>query len=234
MHSASPAAGPANRTRAEFRALGTTASIDVTDPERLGPGQDMLTKELDEIDRACSRFRGDSELSRLNATPGRPVTVSELLIQAIETALWAAEITEGDVDPTCGQALIDLGYDRDFTEIVQHGTRIRIVPRPVPGWQRVVIDRAARTVCVPAGVVVDLGATAKALAADRAASRIAKALCCGVLVNLGGDIAIAGEPPESGWWVEVSDVADIVRLLRPAAEQHDRAMERVQLPLTLF
>jgi DNA processing protein len=33
---------------------------------------------------------------------------------------------------------------------------------------------------------------------------------------------------------EVNDVADIVRLLRPAAVQRNRAMERVQIPLTLF
>lgn len=170
-------------------------------------GRDLLAKELDEIDRACSRFRADSELSRLNATAGRPIAVSALLMQAIDTAVWAAEVTDGDVDPTCGQALIDLGYDRDFSEIDHHGTPIRVVPRPVPGWQRLAIDRAARTVCVPAGVVVDLGATAKALAADRAAIHLAAALGCGVLVNLGGDIAIAGELPESGWWVEVSDVA---------------------------
>ena len=49
------------------------------------------------------------------------------------------------------------------------------------------------------------GATAKALAADRIAARAADAAGCGVLVSLGGDVAIAGEPPGEGWQVGVAD-----------------------------
>ena len=74
-----------------------------------------------------------------------------------------------------------------------------------PGWRLVELDVRQRTVRVPAGTLLDLGATAKALAADRAAARIAAAVGCGVLVNLGGDIAVAGQPPAGGWRIEVTD-----------------------------
>ena len=73
------------------------------------------------------------------------------------------------------------------------------------GWQPVQLDRARRTARVPAGVLLDLGATAKAFAADRAADRIAAASGCGVLVNLGGDIRVAGPPPDGGWCVGIAD-----------------------------
>jgi thiamine biosynthesis lipoprotein len=68
-------------------------------------------------------------------------------------------------------------------------------------------DPALRQVRVPAGVVLDLGATAKALAADRAAATIAAELGCGVLVNLGGDIRVAGPPPAEGWRIGIADDA---------------------------
>jgi thiamine biosynthesis lipoprotein len=61
---------------------------------------------------------------------------------------------------------------------------------------------------VPAGVLLDLGATAKAIAADRCARRVHDVTGSGVLVNLGGDIATAGPSPEGGWQVLVHDDDD--------------------------
>jgi thiamine biosynthesis lipoprotein len=66
-------------------------------------------------------------------------------------------------------------------------------------------DQDLGTVCVPAGVELDFGATAKALAADRAARAAADATGAGVLVSLGGDIAVAGSAPADGWTVRVTD-----------------------------
>jgi thiamine biosynthesis lipoprotein len=81
--------------------------------------------------------------------------------------------------------------------------RIRIRPRPT--WRNVVLDARSRTVRIPPGATLDLGATAKALAADRAADAVHEETNCGVLVNLGGDIAVAGAVPDGGWSVMVSD-----------------------------
>jgi thiamine biosynthesis lipoprotein len=193
---------------ASFRALGTSASLLVDSPAALERGRSLLEAELAEIDLACSRFRPDSQLSEINRAQGRPVRVSSLLTEALAVALDAAEATAGAVDPTCGGTLIDLGYDRDFAEVAQDGARPVVTVREVPGWQSVELDREGNLVRVPPGLALDLGATAKALAADRAAARIHAAVGCAVLVNLGGDIAVAGEAPEGGWRVRVTDDED--------------------------
>jgi thiamine biosynthesis lipoprotein len=120
-------------------------------------------------------------------------------------ALAAARLTGGDVDPTCGTSLIRLGYDRDFARARRHTSTLRQPAAPAPGWRSVEFDPVLGQVRVPAGVVLDLGATAKALAADRAALTIEAEAGCGVLVNLGGDIRVAGPPPPGGWQVGIAD-----------------------------
>ena len=187
------------------RALGTFATLLIADPAALEPAWAMLTAELRAVDVACSRFRRDSELWRVNHARGRPVHVSPLFAQALAVALAAAELTSGDVDPTCGGSLVRLGYDADFEQVRRKTSTLRHYPAPAPGWRSVEYDPVPRVVRVPAGAVLDLGATAKALAADRAAVQIAAALGCGVLVNLGGDIRVAGDPPAGSWRVGIAD-----------------------------
>jgi thiamine biosynthesis lipoprotein len=187
-----------------FPALGTTAALAVTEESALPGARAILDSELAAVDRACSRFRPDSELSRLNAAAGGSLDVSDLLLEALEVALSAAATTDGLVDPTVGRTMDAIGYDRDFRAIgplVEAGT-------PEPNgldWTAVTVDRSARRARLPRGVALDLGATAKALAADRCARRISEAIGGGVLVSLGGDIAAAGQAPEGGWIVHVTD-----------------------------
>lgn len=186
----------------EFRALGTSAVVLVTEPGRLRAAERTVRARLDALDLACSRFREDSELSRLR--PGVATRISPLLAEALEVALRAARLTGGLVDPTVGAAVRELGYDRDFAAMPKDD------PRPVqaqaaPGWHRVLLDRATGEVVVPRGVELDLGATAKAMAADDAAQAVAQECGCGVLVNLGGDIGVAGPPPPGGWQIAVAD-----------------------------
>ena len=194
-------------------ALGTFATVLVADPSALAPARDLLAAELAAIDAACSRFRPDSELSVACAAGGQPVPVSPLFAEALSVALEAARLTDGDVDPTCGRALAGLGYDRDFASARQDTSPLRSLhslrqpPLPGGGWRGVLLDTARQEVTVPDGVLLDLGATAKALTADRAAARIAATVGCGALVNLGGDISVAGQPPEGGWLVGVADDA---------------------------
>jgi FAD:protein FMN transferase len=189
---------------AQFSALGTSASLLVTDPGGTDRARALLRAELDAIDRACSRFRPDSELWRVNNAHGRAMRVSALLAEAVAVALAAADVTDGDVDPTCGGSLMRLGYDRDFAVARRDTSPLPQPAVPAAGWQAVELDRGRRKIKLPGEVTLDLGATAKALAADRAAARIAAALRCGALVNLGGDIAVAGGPPEQGWLVGIA------------------------------
>jgi FAD:protein FMN transferase len=189
---------------ASWEAIGTTVSVHVTDPDDLDVARRAVDAEVAAIDAACSRFRADSELMRLNARGGRATPVGPLLSEAIACALRAARLTGGIVDPTIGEAVVLAGYDRDFAQLAAQAGPLRAAH--VPGWRVVRHDPARRVVTVPAGVQLDLGALAKALAADRAAAAAAAACPgCGVLVNLGGDIAVAGPAPEDGWTVGVGD-----------------------------
>ena len=194
---------------AEWKAIGTTIRVVVTDPGRLDSARAMLTDDLAALDLACSRFRADSELIRLESRAGRPTTVSALLAGAVRAALRGAQLTDGLVDPTVGRAMEDMGYDRDFASVPaddRAGDALRVTVSHVPHWRQIQLDDATKQLTVPAGVRLDLGATAKAWAADHSAEGIARVLGCGVLVSLGGDIAVAGEVPPGGWPVRVQDV----------------------------
>jgi thiamine biosynthesis lipoprotein len=267
-------------TRAKWQALGTSVELVVnpentpaardrhsgaddqhawaTGSDALAQARKILERQLDEVDRVCSRFREDSELMRVNAQAGRTVRVDPRLIDAVELALRAAELTDGDVDPTVGTALLLAGYDRDIqlldrissatTEIhrisptTTEAQRIspattethRIPPATketdtgacstpaapnirvsaIGGWRAVELDRERSTLRIPRGTKLDLGATAKAWAADRAALAIYNTVGCGALVSLGGDISTAGPAPTeqpvgrqvlAGWRIHVTD-----------------------------
>ncbi len=188
-----------------FPAFGTTAVLVVTDPAALGTARAIADAELAAVDMACSRFRPDSELSRLNAAHGELTPVSELFAELIAEALRAAEVTDGDVDPTCGQALALAGYDRDFAELEAGAATAGPPAGPVPGWRSVWLDPGRPAARLARGAQLDLGSTAKAWAADRCARLVAEDAGCGALVSLGGDIAVAGRPPGDGWQVRVTD-----------------------------
>ena len=199
---------------ARWRALGTSAVLVTSDAAALAEARAAVERELAAIDLAASRFRADSELSALNAAAGRPVLVSPLLAQAIGVALRAARTTHGAVDPTLGAELVRAGYDRDFDELPpakaeagmgDGGADAGGVPRRRQPWPAVKLDPLTRRVTLPPGVALDLGATAKALAADRAARAAHAAAGCGVLVSLGGDVAVAGPPPADGWAIHVTE-----------------------------
>ena len=227
------AAAPAQDT---FRVFGTTATLLITEASALPAARRLADAEFAAVDLACSRFRPDSELSALNAAGGATVRISELFAELLGEALRAARLTDGAVDPTCGRALAELGYDRDFGLLepapaaapgtagpgraspgpagsgpaspgpASSGPASHVPPaRAVPGWRSVQLDTGPPRVTLAGGAQLDLGATAKARAADRCAAAIAGQLGCGVLVSLGGDIAVAGPVPAGGWRIRVTD-----------------------------
>jgi thiamine biosynthesis lipoprotein len=187
-----------------MRAIGTTALVAVTGPVTVETAGRILRDELVAIDDTCSRFRSDSELSALHRANGARVKVSGLLFEAITVACDVARRTDGAVDPTVGSAVEALGYDRDYDDLDPWGAELDAAPRPAPGWWQIELDGRDRTVRVPPGVHLDLGSSAKALVADRAARRIAAAAHTGVLVSIGGDVATAGPAPRGGWAVGIA------------------------------
>jgi thiamine biosynthesis lipoprotein ApbE len=180
---------------ATWRALGTGVQLVVSD--HLEQARSAVEQVLAEVDLAASRFREDSELVQLPV--GEWKRVSPLLARFLTVARDAAEWTDGLVDPTVGTSLRDLGYDRTFTQVTSNGTPLTLVRRPV-GWRHLEID--GLRVRGPEGL--DLGATAKGLAADLCAAAAAN-VSESVLVGLGGDLATAGDRV---WPVLVRDTSD--------------------------
>lgn len=193
---------------AERDALGTTARLVVWPPDALDPAMAAVDRVLAALDLQASRFRQDSEISWIHRGGGGLFMLSDGLAEAISVALAAARWTGGLVDPTVGDALISLGYDRDFAAIDPDRPGPPGTPAPAPGWQAVRLD--GPLLQLPAGVRLDLGATAKGLGSDRAAraALAAAGRTGGVLVSLGGDIAVAGQPPRDGWPILVADLPD--------------------------
>ena len=188
-------------TARSFRALSTTATVVVS--AHADEAERILRDEVDAMDRTCSRFRPDSELAHVHANAGRTVKVSSLLFEALDVAYSVAERTQGAVDPTIGHAMEALGYDRDFERIETRPIEMARLG-PVPGFRHLHLDRQRRAVRIPRNIRLDLGSSAKAFLADRAADHIAEELGSGALVSIGGDVAVAGEPPPEGWAIGIA------------------------------
>lgn len=207
-HTAGHAAAQAEASDV-FAVWGLTARIVVDDPRALPEARRLADDELAAITAACSRFC-DSELTRVNARTGRsdPIELSPLLAEFVAVALAAAADTDGDVDPTLGGDLDRLGYDRDFASLALDGmpaldSMTASVESRRPGWPRIALT--GRMLSLPDDLRLDLGATAKARAADRIAARIAERTGSDVLVELGGDLATAGRGGRL-WEVLVQDL----------------------------
>jgi FAD:protein FMN transferase len=193
---------------AQREALGTTARLAVWPPAEAGAAMAAVDAVLAALDLQASRFRPDSEISWLHRSAGGLFALSDGLAEAVRVALEAARWTGGLTDPTVGEALISLGYDRDFAAIDPDRREPPPAPKPAPGWQQVRLD--GPLLWLPADVRLDLGATAKGLGSDRAARAVMAATghTGGVLISLGGDIATAGMPPRDGWPIVAADRPD--------------------------
>jgi thiamine biosynthesis lipoprotein len=184
-----------------WQALGTYIGLVTADSDRLAAAKAGSERLLEAIDRACSRFRPDSDLVRANRAAGNWVRVDPLLSQAVAVAIQAAEATAGLVDPTLGGQLVALGYDRDLKEVraaepeAAEYASDRLVstspglPALAQGWRAIGIDPTGG-LRVPKGVSLDLGATGKAFAADLIAATVPALTGTSLVISLGGDVAI--------------------------------------------
>lgn len=192
---------------AEWPVWTTTARVVVTDPATLTRARGLVADHLARVDAAASRFRPDSEVSRLAEADVPPTArISPLLAELIQAALDAAGTTGGAVDPTLGWTLTELGYDSDLDARAHESSAVpagQIVVHRRTDWRVVRVDGLYLT--MPPGTLLDLGATAKAHAADHCATTVARRLGCGVMVSLGGDLRVAGPAPDGGWGVLVQD-----------------------------
>jgi thiamine biosynthesis lipoprotein len=189
-----------------FPAMGTT--ISVLAPEETAEAARDATRWLfAEWEAVLSRFRSDSELSRLNARAGEWVPVSSLLFIVTATALDAAHATNGVFDPTLLRQLVSLGYDRTFSSLPPVAPPLGEAIQPGGGWRGIRIDRGERRIFLPEGVALDFGGIAKGMAADAAIERLREMGVASGCVNAGGDLATFGTAPDGdGWPIGVQGV----------------------------
>ena len=182
-----------------FPAMGTTISV-LTPEENAEAARDTTRWLFAEWEAALSRFRSDSDLSRLNARAGDWVQVSPLLFTVTATALEAAQATNGIFDPTLLRQLVSLGYDRTFTARPPIAPSLSEMIRPGGGWRGIQLDRGERRIFLPVGVALDFGGIAKGMAADAAVGRLREMGVASGCVNAGGDLATFGTPPDGDGW----------------------------------
>jgi thiamine biosynthesis lipoprotein len=194
------------------RAMGSRAELVVGDaPSGV---VDWALTELERLEQCWSRFRPDSELSRLNtaACDGAWTDVSASMLLALTCALDLHYLTAGRFDPTVLDALERAGYDRTF-ELVPPELQGAFRAIPAPGFAPVEIDEERSRVRLPPGTRIDLGGVGKGLAADLVARGLVDRGARTALVSMGGDMRARGEPPPAGAWdIPVLDPFDETRV----------------------
>lgn len=189
-----------------FHAMGTTAHVIVAGtPAHLA----LARSRIDELERLWSRFLPDSEISMLNAAEGAPVRVSPVTFELINRAVEGANATGMRFDPLVLPAVVGAGYDRSFEDVTTAPGPARRIPTH-PG--AITLDHIVRTVRLHEGAGFDPGGIGKGYGADLVAEELIAAGATRALVNIGGDLRVSGEAPESGWHVDIDDPASAHRL----------------------
>jgi FAD:protein FMN transferase len=191
-----------------FRAMGTDCHVLVNaDGPLAAELVDLARERVELLEQSWSRFRPEGELSRLNLRAGSgPVEVSADLLLLVIAMRDAWSRTGGLFDPTVLASMRALGYDADFATVLGRAEDVSDVTlAAAPGMSRVLVDEARSTVDLPAGVGLDPGAIGKGLAADVICEELVGAGVTGVLVNLGGDVSLAGRLDDAEWAVAVED-----------------------------
>ena len=212
--------------QATWRAMGSAVEVLLVDaePRHL----DLVRDVVAHLEARWSRFSATSDVSRLNAAGGAPVRVDPSTVRLLEMMASGAFATDGAYDPTLLAPLVALGYaasweDPGAVTSLAPGCALRSDVR------QVLVDREHGVVRLPPGAVIDAGGIGKGLAADVAVEAVLAGVPgagagvpgvgvpgvgvpgvgvpgVGVMVSIGGDVRVAGTPPdERGWVIAVAD-----------------------------
>lgn len=217
---AAPAAAVTSvRRRTHVMSCGATVLVvaeprdaSVADADRLAV---HAVARLEQLERRWSRFLPTSEITALNAAAGRPLRVSSDTVRLVTELVSAWHRTGGAFDPTLLGSLVELGYaaSRDDVELRTSLTPdISLRGRP----DTVLVDPDHDVVQLPTGTALDPGGLGKGLAADMVVGELIDAGAAGALIEIGGDLRVAGTPPAQGWTIDVDVALDqrvVVRLL---------------------
>jgi thiamine biosynthesis lipoprotein len=195
-------AGSGLLSEIRFRVMGTDAHLVAFDAPSNWDA--VAHAMLDDLEDRWSRFRADSEVSRLNAAKElRPA--SAITFALLEAASDAVAVTGGRFDPTVHDALVAAGYDADFAAIRDRAPVHVQGDAPAASWTSVELDRASGAVVLHDGVSIDLGGIAKGFAADLVAGEVLALGAGAVLVNVGGDLRCTARPDGIAWRIAVDD-----------------------------
>jgi thiamine biosynthesis lipoprotein len=193
-----------------FHAMGSDVHVIVVG----GPLSLLETARefIDDLESRWSRFRSDSEISRLNDAAGRPVRVSSLTVALVQRAIEGSRITGGRYDPTVLGAVIRAGYDRSFellgTETLGAHSVLGL------GLEGIVVEETTSTVTLPSGVGFDPGGIGKGYAADLVVRELLSQGAAGACASVGGDLRVDGDAPDGDSWTICID-----HPLRPGANE---------------
>ena len=202
--------GPPATERRSFRCMGTSVTLIAPVPEgrqaaRFDEAFEIVRRTFVREDERFSRFRKGTEISLVNASAGTWTPVTAPFLKVAQLALEAARITDGLFDPTVLPALLAIGYDRDFDDLIA-GARLALHP-PEPCGRWLEVETNDGQVRLPPDVALDFGGIAKGWTVDKAARRV-KRLLPWALVDAGGDLRIVGRPPRGGLQIGVEDPLD--------------------------
>ncbi|MCY4668471.1 MAG: FAD:protein FMN transferase [Rhodococcus sp.] len=185
----------------------SAVEVDVTEGAALPTAHALIAAAIDETEAVCDLRRGDAEIHAVNLAQGTPVKVTRRMSALLRSALWAARMTGGAVNPLADN------YSEDESIPPVH---------PTPTFEDVQLD--GDVVYAPWGASFDITGVAKADTVDRAARTVAAGLQCGVAVRIGDVIATAAHAPAGGWQIPVPD-SEEVELINGTAMATARALE---------
>ncbi len=203
-------------TRASWRAMGSDAEVVVVG----GAGElvELAIARIAELEQRWSRFRPDSEVTRLNQHAGSVVPVSADTVILVIHLVQAWRATRGAFDPTLLPDLMDLGYTasrddpRRISPALPPSTRPRVSrasgvgPFAARDLEGIGVDPDVGLVHLPTGVSLDPGGLGKGLAADLVTGELLECGADGAMVSLGGDLRVRGAAPAGpGWVVGIRD-----------------------------
>jgi len=204
---ATPGPASADLAGPRFRAMGSDAHVVVNgDPALV----DWARLRVTQLEDRWSRFLAHSEISRLNASAGAWVSVSDDTLLLVERAVEAWRLTGGRFDPTVLGDVVRAGYDASYDELPAHRTSDELRRSTAAGVRAIFlgcddIESSGRRLRLPPGVGFDPGGVGKGLAADLVVAELLARGADGACVNLGGDVRVAGSGPnpDGGWTIAI-------------------------------
>lgn len=186
-------------------AMGTVVEIVVlnhgNNPSRIQKAVDQAFDAIRRVEGLMSRYRPDSEISRLNE-PGRAnlIRLSPQTMEVIQRSLELSKETDGAFDITVLPLEEMWRFHTQSAGKIPSQVQIDDVLKLV-GFNKVIIDEDEGKVDFSQpGMKVDLGGIAKGFAVDKAIQALKKGGINNAMVNAGGDIYCVGRGKDLRGW----------------------------------